>query len=57
MGNCYHAVLAQGTAGRVIGAGHMRIVKGQVEVFGESVGYEIQATEKDREILQNYLIN
>jgi len=26
-------------------------------VFGESVGYEIQATEKDREILQNYLIN
>ena len=50
-----HAELAKSFVGRPKGAGHMRIVNGKVEVFGKSIGYDIEAKEEDAEIIGSYL--
>ncbi len=52
--SCYHKELQDAVSGQVIGAGEMRVKNGKVEVFGESIGYELKATDKDREFLQGF---
>jgi hypothetical protein len=43
----YHQDLADALKGRVVAAGHCSINKGEVEVFGESIGFNIKAKPED----------
>lgn len=47
-----HADLAEGLYGQVTGAGYMRVENGRVKVWGNSIGYGINAKDSDVPILE-----
>jgi len=58
IGNTMHSFLAEGVCGKYrkpTSAGHMRIVNGTVEVYGESIGYDMKARPEDAKIISSYL--
>lgn len=58
IGNCNHQILGEAALRnrKPRSAGHVRIVNGKVEVFGESIGYDIKAKPEDAEIIEHYLV-
>lgn len=55
IGNGYHADLAMSLNGKVVRAGHCnKTTEGKYEVFGESIGYHINALPEDAVILETH---
>ena len=54
-GGAYHMDMADDCEGRVIAAGHYTVTDGRVYVWGESIGYRIQAKADDRIALRKHL--
>lgn len=58
LGNRNHETLAESVCGKYrkpCSAGHFKIVNGKVEVYGGSIGYDIDAKPEDAEIIQHEL--
>jgi hypothetical protein len=51
----YHQELAKASNGEVTSAGHFRFVDGHIEVFGESVGFNMKAKPEDAKLLEEIL--
>lgn len=45
--NTYHQILAEKVRGRVVAAGHCKLVDGKYEVYGSSFGYAIDSKPED----------
>jgi len=53
--NTFHKILAEGTKGRVVAAGHFsRGADGSIKVFGVSHGYNIDSKPEDAAVLKAY---
>jgi hypothetical protein len=50
-----HRSLAAGLKGKVVGAGHYRVVAGRIEVFGGSLGFAIRSRPGDAALLARHL--
>jgi hypothetical protein len=57
VGGSYHLELAKALEGKVIAAGHYRLVDGgrRVEVFGQSHAFSIQAMPQDAFLVARHL--
>jgi hypothetical protein len=50
-----HRTLAAGLRGKVVGAGHYRVIEGRIEVYGGSYGFAIEARPEDAALLARHL--
>lgn len=55
LGNTFHSELSKAFIGGVKSAGHMRITEGKVEVYGKSVGLNLEAKPEDAHIISVFL--
>ena len=57
VGGSFHFQMAKALAGKVVAAGHYRLVDGgrHVEVFGQSYAFHIQAMPADATVIARYL--
>lgn len=56
--NTFHSVLSEEVRGeRIVAAGHARYENGAWKVFGESIGYGIEAQPEDAEVINKAMAN
>ena len=51
--NTFHQILGEKCKGKVIAAGHCRLVDTKYEVYGESIGYGIQSKPEDADFINS----
>lgn len=51
----FHADLGEAIFGQVVGAGHMKVVNGKVEVYGSSIGLGMVSKDEDAGIIAAHL--
>ena len=54
-GNSYHVQLAAGCKGKVVSAGHYRIGTYSLQVYGESIGYNIKSKPEDALLVEKHI--